>query len=326
MAIYRNQTREIVHESTQQFHADVLRGLSATPKCISSKYFYDEVGDVLFQQIMDSPDYYLTRCEMEIFTAQAAEIAQTLVPHHEAVDVVELGAGDATKSTHLLHALAANGIEFTYFPIDISSHVIELLTTELPQRIENIKVHGLVGEYLEMVKQANRISERKKVYLFLGANIGNFNVQQAHSFLKELYAEMRVGDILLIGLDLKKNPKQILQAYDDREGITKAFNLNLLTRINKELGGNFNVDAFDHYATYDPLSGACKSFLISLLHQTVGIGEMAIEFEKDEPIDVELSQKYSLNEMDLMATRSGFKIMQRFLDSHNWFVDVVWVK
>lgn len=326
MAIYRNQIGEITYTATDGFQEDVLKGLSAPNKFLQSKYFYDSEGDRLFRQIMDCPEYYLTRCEMEIFSTQVEAVAQTFTKRDEAFDIVELGAGDAVKSTHLLRSLCQEKVDYTYFPVDISDNVIRSLKQKLPEQIPSIHIVGLNGEYMDMVMQANLISRRKKIYLFLGANIGNFTTAYAKEFLRELGAQMNPGDMILIGFDLKKDPHLILNAYNDTKGITKAFNLNLLKRINSELDANINITDFDHYANYDPMSGACKSFLISLKQQYVNIADEIICFDKYETIYMELSQKYSTPEIDELADQTGFKPLDSFYDSHNWFVDVIWEK
>jgi L-histidine N-alpha-methyltransferase len=326
MAVYRNQIGEITYTATDRFRENVVKGLSASPKFLQSKYFYDAEGDKLFRQIMDCPEYYLTRCEMEIFSTQHEVIAQTLLKRDKEFDVVELGAGDAVKSTHLLRYLSQKGIDYTYYPVDISENVIHLLEKELPKRIPGIHIEGLNGEYLDMVEKANLISDCRKVYLFLGSNIGNFTTQYANEFLLKLRKQMTTGDMLIVGFDLKKNPKQILEAYNDAGGITKAFNLNLLKRINRELDSAFDLTQFDHYATYNPITGACRSYIISLQKQQVIIDEEVLEFEKNEDIYMELSQKYSVPEIDDLANQTGFKPVNYFYDSHDWFVDVVWEK
>lgn len=306
------------------FYEEVLQGLSASPKYLKSKYFYDKRGDELFQQIMNLPEYYLTNCEEEIFSQQTASIADTFLSRYNAFDIVELGAGDATKSSYLLRYLLAAGKPFTYYPIDISKNVIKLLETELPKQMPKLHIHGLPGEYFDMLQQANALSNRQKVVLFLGSNIGNFTIAAATQFLKLLQAQLTSGDRVLIGFDLKKNPKTILAAYNDSAGITKAFNLNLLTRINRELGADFNIENFDHYATYDPITGTCKSYAISLQAQQVTIDDKTFDFAANEPIHMELSQKYTVAETDALADAAGFKPVHYFYDSRKWFLDAVW--
>ncbi|MBC7653439.1 MAG: L-histidine N(alpha)-methyltransferase [Oligoflexus sp.] len=308
-----------------KFLQEVLEGLNAEPKHLHSKYFYDEAGDKLFQKIMASEEYYPTDCEMEIFKNQTAELAQTLKNGFDCFDLVELGAGDATKSSHLLRKLVADKVDFNYFPIDISTNTIKNLEENLPKEIEGLKVQGFNGEYFEMLEKTRQFSKRRKVVLFLGSNIGNMPVSEAWEFAETLRKSLSKTDLVLVGIDLKKNPRVVRAAYNDAEGYTREFNLNLLRRMNKELEANFNINDFEHYPSYDPLNGACKSYLISLKKQTVRIGEADfIEFEENEPIFMEISQKYSVSETDEMATKAGFKPVKHFFDSKNWFLDTVW--
>ncbi len=306
-----------------QFMDDVLSGLKAHPKHLQSKYFYDENGDILFQEIMNCPEYYLTGCEMEIFSQQTEQLAETVRRGGEPFDLIELGAGDATKSIHLLRKLVDLGADFTYAPIDISAHVIDELESYLPKEVPGLKFLGLNGEYFDMLAKASAISDKRKVVMFLGSNIGNMPVEEARSFCREMRKHLSPGDMVLMGVDLRKNPRIVRAAYDDSEGITRRFNLNLLHRINRELEGSFNVDQFDHYCSYDPATGECKSYLISLADQTVNIGSEAISFEKDEYIWMEISQKYDIAEIDEMALEAGFTPADHLFDSKGWFTDAV---
>ncbi len=308
-----------------RFLQDVVAGLTSTPKHLESKYFYDAQGDKIFQELMNCEEYYPTNCEMEIFTSQTAEICKAIIADGDAFDLIELGAGDATKSTQLLKYLIDNEADFTYLPIDISDNVISYLNITLPVTLPGIKIEGLNGEYFDMLKKAAAISDKRKVVMFLGSNIGNMQVADAEAFCKELRNNLSAGDMVLIGVDLKKNPATVLAAYNDSEGITKRFNINLLERINRELGGDFNTRQFDHYAMYDPETGSCKSYLISLADQNVKIGQETISFQKDEYIYMEISQKYAVEQVNEMAGKSGFKPFDQFFDSKKWFVDAVWI-
>lgn len=307
-----------------RFLEDVLKGLKATPKYLQSKYFYDKKGDALFQAIMNCDEYYLTNCELEIFSEQTSALASIIIQQHNDFDVVELGAGDALKSIFLLKELVDKKAIATYFPVDISNNIINLLNEKLPAQVPHLQIHGLNGEYLEMLRSAKTISDKIKLVLFLGSNIGNISLQEVPAFCKELRSQLSPGDMVLIGIDLKKNPKQILAAYNDSNGYTREFNLNLLHRINAELGGDFNVSSFDHYATYDPQTGACKSYLVSLKKQVVHIGSDSIAFRKDETIFMEISQKYTIEQTDEIAVHSGFIPVAHFFDKNKWFVDVIW--
>ena len=318
-------TLEKTAPAVAQFMTETMQGLKSTPKYMHSKYFYDEQGDYIFQQIMEMETYYLTDAEMDILRNQSVDIARIISSKDTPFDLIELGAGDATKSIHLLRELIEQQLEFSYLPIDISAHVIDDLTRSLPERLPSLDIVGLNGDYMDMLKKANSISDRRKVVLFMGANIGNMNTDEATQFCSELRSLLSEDDILIIGFDLKKNPRRILDAYDDNQGITRAFNLNLLTRINRELGGNFEIENFEHYASYDPESGMCKSYLISLADQIVHIGDTeAIKFEKDEYIFMEISQKYSIREIESLANKCGFKCQQHLYDSNGYFVDSIW--
>jgi dimethylhistidine N-methyltransferase len=306
-----------------QFLNDVLLGLQSSPKYLDSKYFYDKKGDELFQKIMASDEYYLTNAEMEIFSKQSAQIADNVLGEDKHLDVIEFGPGDAVKSVHLLKELSERKALANYFPIDISKNIIQVLSEALPKKIPGICISGFAGEYLEMLAAVNQFSGNRKLVLFLGANIGNFKFNQMHGFCKDLRSLLSKDDLVLIGFDLKKDPKKILAAYDDHEGFTTAFNLNLLHRINDELGGNFDVDSFEHFATYDPGTGACKSYLISTKKQSVTIKNERISFEKDEPVFMEISQKYSVEQIDQIAQECGFRVLSHFFDSNQYFVDVI---
>jgi len=311
--------------ATSTFYHDVVQGLTAPQKYLDPKYFYDAAGDVLFQQIMQCHEYYLTGCEMEILSSQSPQIAQALQLYAGSFDLVELGAGDATKSIHLLKQLLDNGVDYTYFPIDISVNVINQLQKNLPKQLPGLQLQGLNGEYFQALQQANQLTSRKKVILFMGANIGNFNVPAARNFCQQLRQYLQPGDLLLTGFDLKKHPQVILNAYNDATGITRAFNFNLLHRINRELGGDFDTSKFEHFPTYDPGTGACKSYLISLEDQVVHIGDSTtVTFAENEALYMEISQKYSLEETDQLAALTGFKPVARFFDRKHWFTDCLW--
>ncbi|MCW3080046.1 L-histidine N(alpha)-methyltransferase [Segetibacter sp.] len=307
-----------------QFLEDVLKGLSAKEKYLQSKYFYDANGDKLFQRIMASKEYYPTKCEMEIFAQQTNELVAVLTGQSKEFDIVELGAGDATKSIHLLKGLLDNQVSFTYFPVDISANVIDLLHYELPKKLPALKLQGLNGEYFKMLEKAKTLPDKIKVVLFLGSNIGNVPLEKAGEFSTSLRAHLKPGDLVLIGFDLKKDPKTILDAYNDSSGFTRDFNLNLLLRINKELQGNFNLDNFYHYPTYDPATGATKSYIVSKVEQQVSIGEKTFGFAKGEPIFMEISQKYTVEQTDELAKQTGFELIHHFYDSKKWFLDAIW--
>jgi L-histidine N-alpha-methyltransferase len=324
--ILRTQLEKPSASKHDRFYDDVITGLRANPKYLNSKYFYDANGDKLFQELMNCEEYYPTNCELEIFSEKTAEICRAIIGNGDAFDLIELGAGDATKSSYLLQYLLEQRADFTYLPIDISANVISYLNITLPVTLPGLQITGLNGEYFDMLEKAASISNKRKVVMFLGSNIGNMKVSDAEGFCGELRNHLSAGDMLLIGIDLKKNPKTVLAAYNDKSGITKRFNLNLLERINRELNADFDLNQFDHYPTYDPESGACKSYLVSLTDQKVKINDTeTINFLKDEYIFMEISQKFTVSQTDQMAVKSSFKPVHRFYDNKKWFIDVIWV-
>jgi dimethylhistidine N-methyltransferase len=312
------------NDSKETFLADVLEGLNSSPKKLHSKYFYDEAGDRLFQQIMNMPEYYLTDCELDIFKNKTELLAKSILIDNEPFDLIELGAGDAMKSSYLLEYLTKENIDFTYMPIDISGHILDELSEKFSRDLPDLEVKTLEGDYFDMLDKAMSISQRRKVVLFLGGNIGNMDMGESYHFCRELRRKLNRGDILLVGFDLKKNPHTILNAYNDEAGITSSFNLNLLIRMNRELEADFDVLNFQHYQTYDPISGACKSYLVSLTEQNVHIGNQAFHFEENELIDMEISQKFAQDDISKLARDAKFHIIDEITDSKNWFVDSIW--
>ncbi|AZA84373.1 L-histidine N(alpha)-methyltransferase [Chryseobacterium lactis] len=325
MNIQLKQEHQLKNDYAGSFLQDVLKGLSAQPKKLSSKYFYDKTGDHLFQQIMAMPEYYLTHCELNIFQNKTEELAKAISNINESFDLIELGAGDAMKSSYLLKNLVEKGTDFTYMPIDISGNILTVLQKNLQEKLPELKILPLEGEYFDMLDKATGISKRKKVVLFLGGNIGNMEVEEARHFCSEVKRKLNPGDLFLVGFDLKKNPNTILAAYNDPAGITASFNLNLLTRINRELNADFNEKQFQHYQTYDPVSGACRSFLVSLCDQDVHVGNQLFHFKENELIDMEISQKFSEQDIKKLAGDSGFHILSEIKDAKNWFVDSIWM-
>ncbi|OEK03432.1 dimethylhistidine N-methyltransferase [Roseivirga sp. 4D4] len=315
-------------EALNAFAIDIKSGLQSSPKTLPSMYFYDETGDALFQKIMDLDEYYLTRAEFEIFVRQKEEILKAFLGEDEGFRLVELGAGDGTKTKVLLAHFLNEGVPFTYSPIDISGSVLEQLKDDLKGELPSLKVEPIVGEYFSALEALAANDTSKEVVLFLGSNIGNFDRAAGVDFLTHVGENLSSGDMLLIGFDLMKNPQKILCAYNDKEGVTKAFNLNLLTRINNDLGADFNIDDFDHFPTYDPLTGETKSHIVSKKAQTVYIEALDESFSFDawEAIHTEVSQKYSRKMIEAYASEAGFEIVQNFVDSNQYFVDSLWRK
>jgi len=300
-------------------------GLSKTPKRLPSWLFYDAVGDKIFQAIMRIPEYYLTACELDIFKTHKERILQHIVKSNEAFQLVELGAGDGTKTEVLLDYFVKKKVPFTYVPVDVSQDVLEQLIVRLNKSLPALKIHPENKLYYQALEDLNNDSREKKLILFLGANIGNFNTEEAVGFVKRLAANMNNQDQLLIGFDLKKNPRLIQAAYDDAGGITREFNLNLLGRINREMGGEFDLEQFSHYPYYDPETGVTKSFLVSEQEQEIWIEAMgkSVHFDKWEVIHTEVSQKYDLKMINRLADQAGLQIVDVIYDSKRYFADVI---
>ncbi|REJ78090.1 MAG: L-histidine N(alpha)-methyltransferase [Acidobacteria bacterium] len=318
--------KESTKTSKSAFAKDVDKGLSSDPKYLSSKYFYDDEGSRLFQEIMKLPEYYLTRAEMEVFTEQGDQIYKAFGADGEDFDLIELGAGDGTKTAVLVDYFLKKNADFSFVPIDISSEAIDSITRFFNERFPRLQVEPEVGDYFATLETFRETSDRRKIILFLGSNIGNFSEEQAVSFFSHLREVVSPDDRILIGFDLHKNPRTILNAYDDSLGVTPKFNLNLLKRINRELGGNFNVDKFVHYAGYHPLERAARSFLISEVEQTVKVESLGKEFHfrQWEPIFMEISQKYDLPMIEKLANDSGFEVVENFFDSNRFYADSMW--
>lgn len=307
---------------------DTLEGLSATPKYLLPKYFYDDTGSSIFQDIMQMPEYYLTDCEFEIFDKYKAQITDAFRRGIFNFDLVEFGSGDGLKTKILLNYLTDKSVDFKYIPIDISAKANDELVSQLKAEIPTLNIEPKTGDYFHLMKKTINSSETRKVILFLGANIGNFRQEEISLFLSNLSDFTRKGDKVLIGFDLKKSPSVIIKAYNDPHGHTRNFNLNHLVRINNELDADFNPDNFEQHTEYNPLTGEVKSFLISKIEQTVCIGsiEKSFRFKRWEPIFMELSRKFDPETIHDLAVKYGFKVEQNFTDHRNYFVDSLWVR
>lgn len=310
------------------FKKEVFEGLSAFPKYLSSKYFYDKRGDKLFQDIMAMPEYYLTRCEFEILSLHTAAIAEFFRGKGHGFDLIELGAGDGKKTKILLKYLSENDFDFVYKPIDISQHAIESLTKKLVEEFPKIKVDAETGEYFEVLKKLKDYNTRKKVIMVLGSNIGNLLHPKAIDFLGKLKNTMGPDDLLFMGFDQKKEPQTILNAYTDKTGISAAFNKNLLIRINRELGGNFQPEKFKHWEIYNPETGTAKSFLVATeaMQATVKAINLTVNFDQWETIHTEISQKYDDKTVTWLAKESGLEIETSFTDSKKYYKNYVFRK
>ena len=310
---------------TAELAQHVADGLQREPKALSSKYFYDDAGSRLFQQIMELPEYYPTRAEFAIFREHGPALAAALSPAGGgAFSLVELGAGDGLKTKLLLRELLRTGPAFTYAPVDISAGAMTGLVAALAQELPALHVAPVVADYATALAQL-RTRPGSKAVLFLGSNIGNFGPQERLDFLRQLAAPLAPADRLLIGFDLQKDPRRIRAAYDDSQGITAAFNLNLLTRLNRELGANFDLAHWQHYTDYSPLNGAVRSFLVSTRAQQVCFDALdeTFDFAAWEVIHTENSYKFTLPQIEALAAEAGLRVVTHFTDSATDFADVV---
>jgi len=308
-----------------QFKIDIQEGLSSEPKFLSSKYFYDEIGDELFVDIMNMPEYYLTRSEFEIFSKKTQELINSFgIEKNEKFQLIELGAGDGTKTKELLKELVSQDYNFNYVPIDISQHTLDKLENSLSNEIPKLSVTQKQGDYFEVLSSFKE-GDTKKIVLFLGSNIGNLNDELSAKFLYQLGSNLNKNDKLLLGVDLIKSVDIVLPAYNDSQGITARFNLNLLSRINKELGGDFIIEAFQHKPEYTIEEGIAKSFLVSTKKQSVYISSIdsTFNFEEGEKIHTEISRKYNDSIINKITANTDFSIGTKITDSKQYFANYV---
>ena len=308
-----------------QFRKDVEQGLGTFPKTLPSKYFYDKKGDELFVRIMDLPEYYLTRAEFEIFREQSRELIQALeITPKQHFELIELGPGDGTKTKELLKVLIQGAYQFDYLPIDISQNALDQLEHNLAEELPGVCVRKKQGDYFTMLASL-RESHHPKVLFFLGSNIGNMTDPQAAEFIYKLGSNLLPDDKLFLGVDLIKPANIVLPAYNDPAGLTKAFNLNLLSRINSELGGNFDINKFSHQPEYTVKNGTAISYLVSTADQTVTLNgsNKTFKFSQGEKILTEISRKYNDEIINNIIGNTDFQIAHKLTDRKGYFADYV---
>src|ERR1041384_696529 len=316
------------------FTADVRRGLQAQPKQLFPKYFYDELGSLLFDAICLLPEYYLTRAEHEILTRHADEIVVAV--GSDKITLLEFGSGSALKTRHLIEALLKRQTQLVYRPIDISAPALETSARVLLQSYPALRIEAYASDYdtalahlrvaaerngIHATEQAAATTDARTLALFLGSNIGNFDRADAEKFLRRLRAVLSTNDALLLGADLKKDPARLVAAYDDSLGITAAFNLNLHARLNREFGASFDPRAFRHVALYNEAHGRIELYLESRRAQVVQLPALDLEiaFAVGERMHTENSYKYDLTELDELAGRSGFARTRTWTDEAGQF-------
>ena len=256
-----NQLQFVANEATA---SAVREGLSASSKWLPAKLFYDEAGSALFEQITELPEYYLTRTERSIFERSAGEILQAAGP---SLTLVELGAGTAAKTSILIDELLRRQPRALFYPIDVSPSALQEAATQLGRQFPQLRVNPIIADYTGGVEALNRISGRKLV-LYIGSSIGNFEPDESVRLLRRIRRSLRAGDALLLGADFAKSPKILIPAYDDAQGVTAAFNKNILARINRELEANFELDAFRHVALWNRRCSRMEMYLESTCSAT----------------------------------------------------------
>ncbi|SHN06580.1 L-histidine N(alpha)-methyltransferase [Polaribacter sp. KT 15] len=309
----------------ETFKEEIKQGLTATPKTLPSKYFYNKIGDALFVQIMNLPEYYLTRSEFDIFKNKTQQLIDAFGIHKDThFELIELGAGDGTKTKELLKVLDAQNYRFDYMPIDISANALAQLKNNLAKELPNISVKTQQGDYFNVLHSLKE-NNNPKVMLFLGSNIGNMDDEIATEFIYNLGANLQKGDKLLLGADLIKSKEIVLPAYNDAQGITAKFNLNLLDRINTELNADFNTSQFKHQPEYNEAEGIAKSFIISTRDQEVTVQQLntTFHFKEGEKIHTEISRKYNDALIQQIIANTSFTLDTKIMDTNAYFADYI---
>jgi dimethylhistidine N-methyltransferase len=298
--------------------------LSLPIKTLKSKYFYDKIGSALFEQLCLQPEYYITRIETNILRERSADIVSIC---SEDISVVELGSGTAAKTRILFEDVLQRQNSLHYFPIDVSHSILLESIKRLSLDYPNLHITGISSDYANGIDKATDFITAehhvppRKLILFLGSSIGNFEPTEAVSFFQMLRSKMERNDLLLVGFDLQKNPAILNSAYNDKAGITAKFNLNLLLRINRELGGDFDIKNFGHKAFYNQDEQRVEMHLISKKdHEAyISLIEESFNFKEDESIHTENSYKYSINQITKIAADNRFEVRMNFVDTRKWF-------
>ena len=305
---------ELPHAAANHsFAEDIETGLRTVPKRLASKYLYDDLGSALFDAITKLPEYYLTRAETDILREWGWEIVRAL---NAPVEFLELGSGSAVKTRLLIEeGLRAQGT-LRYSPIDISRDALMSSAISLVDSYPNLSMRAYVGDYFQVLASPELSFRRRVLAMFMGSNIGNYTPQATHELFSLLAKTLRPGDGLLLGTDLKKDRATLELAYDDPTGVTAAFNLNLLGRINRELGADFDLHSFRHIASYDERRGSVDSFLEAQTEQRVKIKalNMDLMFAEKERIQTEFSYKFTVEDVAALGRQAGFRLAKSWYD------------
>lgn len=305
-------------QETQTLAEAVRRGLTGEPKRLPFQFFYDDVGSQLFEQICELPEYYLTRTEDSILREQSDAMIDGW---DHSLSIIELGSGSSTKTQRLIASALRTYGEVHYAPIDVSSTILEESARTLVEDFPGLRVTGYAGDYRVALRKAFGSLKGPKLVVFLGSSIGNYEIDEAVELLAMIAQGLGPADRLLLGTDLAKDRATLEAAYDDASGVTAQFNKNLLVRINRELGANFDPDRFAHRARYRRDRGRVEIHLVSLEAQVVQIpeAELEVRFGAQEAIHTENSHKYSLETLHELARRSGFVEESSWTDPAGWF-------
>jgi dimethylhistidine N-methyltransferase len=306
-----------LHPETASFRDDVLAGLRAPVKNLPPKYFYDERGSLLFERITRLPEYYLTRTEISILESHAKDLARLMGNRWE---LVELGSGSSRKTRILLDAASGVG---SYVPVDIARDALRVAVNGIAAEYPDIRVLGVCADYTRPFSFGRLDAEARRIAFFPGSTIGNFDPADASAFMKQIKTLLRPGDLFIVGVDLKKAPALLHAAYNDAAGVTAKFNINLLERMNRELGGNFDPRRFEHAAVYDVRHGRIEMHLRSMADQTVRVAGEDVVFRSRETIHTESSYKYTREEFRSLAREGGFAARDVWTDAERLFS--VWI-
>ncbi|GAC1403177.1 MAG: L-histidine N(alpha)-methyltransferase [Candidatus Velthaea sp.] len=296
------------------FAEDVRAGLGSRPYRLSAKYLYDDLGSSLFEAICRLPEYYLTRVERDLLATYAREIIASFAGP---LELVELGSGSALKTKTIIEAILERQAALTFHPIDISPEALVESSLGLIAAHDTLRISAYASDYFALLRERRMKTRDRVLALYLGSNVGNFEPADARSLLELLAHALKPGDGLLMGYDLKKDAAILEAAYDDPTGVTSAFNKNLLGRINRELGANFDLDAFTFRATYDDIRGAVDSYLVSNRRRTVDIptSGISVPLSVGETIHTESSYKFTRAEIVALAQRCGYAERKTFTDA-----------
>jgi len=297
--------------------ADLIEGLKRTPKTLSCRYFYDDRGSQLFEQICDLPEYYPTRTEQSILETCATEIAQLT----GSCELVELGSGSSRKTRLLLEAYSQLNEPLQYFPIDVSAGILKTTALELLSQYPKLKLCGLAGTYEQALAQLPPAELENRMLIFLGSTLGNLNPIECDRFLERVRNALQPGEFFLLGVDLQKDPAILEAAYNDAQGITAAFNLNSLHHLNRRFEGSFKLDQFSHWAFYNTTDHQIEMHLRSLATQTVALKALAFQttLQAGETIRTEISRKFYLPTLVKTLATHAFQPLQIWTDPNNWF-------